>query len=248
VTAGAARIDQLVNSAHRVDAAVLIEKAKAFGASLAGIAGVDSLRESASLAVVGRIPPDVKSVLVLALAHRASEPELDWWDGRPGHTRGNHRLMNAAGALGQWLNEEFHVQARLLPYAVEKGGVFLKDAGVLAGLGVIGKNNLLITREFGPRVRLRALALDVELEHSGATDFAPCATCSMPCWQACPQRAFADGAYHRASCHRQMEEDAARDFAVAKSQPSQSRTVCVKYCRACEMACPVGRQPGLVAE
>lgn len=245
--AGAARIDRFMDPAHRLEAAVLIRKAKAFGASLAGSAGVDALRKSASRHLIGRIPPDAKSVLVLALAHRASELELDWWDGKPGHTRGNRRLMSAASALGQWLNDEFHVQARLLPYAVEKAGIFLKNAGVLAGLGVMGKNNLLVTREFGPRVRLRALTLDVELEHSGPTDFAPCASCNMPCWHACPQRAFPDGAYHRAACHRQMEEDAARRFAVANSEPSQSRIVCAKYCRACEMACPIGRQPGPVA-
>jgi epoxyqueuosine reductase len=39
---------------------------------------------------------------------------------------------------------------RPLPYKVEEGGMFLKDAATLAGLGIIGKNNLLITPEFEP--------------------------------------------------------------------------------------------------
>ncbi|MBC8492582.1 MAG: hypothetical protein H8D43_02260 [Chloroflexi bacterium] len=31
------------------------------------------------------------------------------------------------------------------PYRVEQGRILLKDAAVLAGLGVMGKNNLVIT-------------------------------------------------------------------------------------------------------
>ena len=237
-----------MNAGHRLDAALLIEKAKALGASLAGVAGVDALRQSASRQAVAQLPPNVKSVLVLALAHPSSKPELDWWDGKPGHTPGNRRLIDVAGALGRWLDEQFHVQARLLPYPVERGGVLLKDAGVLAGLGVMGRNNLLITRQLGPRVRLRALALDVQWEPTGPADFAPCATCAMPCWHACPQGAFADGAYRRASCYRQMDEDAARGLAVAKARPGPSRPLSVHYCRACEMACPIGKQPSLSPE
>jgi epoxyqueuosine reductase len=39
---------------------------------------------------------------------------------------------------------------RPLQYKVEEAGMFLKDAATLAGLGIIGKNNLLITPEFEP--------------------------------------------------------------------------------------------------
>ncbi|MFQ7552269.1 MAG: hypothetical protein ACLRMZ_20640 [Blautia marasmi] len=49
-----------------------------------------------------------------------------------------------------------------LNYYVEKGGVWLKDASVVAGLGTIGKNNLLITRVW-TEVRLRAMFLSVDL-------------------------------------------------------------------------------------
>ena len=88
----------------------------------------------------------------------------------------------------------------LLPYHVGKGGIFLKDAAVLSGLSIIGMNNLLITPEFGPRVRLRALCLDVEVEPTGPVDFAPCETCDMPCRQACPEESFKNGAYKRVLC------------------------------------------------
>jgi len=88
------------------------------------------------------------------------------------------------------LNEEFSINARPLSYRIEEGGIFLKDAAALAGLGIIGKNNLLITPEYGPRVRLRALFLDLDLEPTGPIDFAPGEACDMPCRRACPQKAF----------------------------------------------------------
>ena len=92
------------------------------------------------------------------------------------------------------LAETFEIAAQPLPYHVEKGGIFLKDAAMLAGLGIIGANNLLITPQFGPRVRLRALFLDCELAApTGPLNFSPCDGCNQPCWEACPQQAFVSG-------------------------------------------------------
>ena len=52
------------------------------------------------------------------------------------------------------------VSAYPLPYHVKKGGLFLKDAAVLSGLGIIGKNNLLLHPAWGPRIRLRSILMD----------------------------------------------------------------------------------------
>jgi len=72
-----------------------------------------------------------------------------------------------------------------LPYHIENGGIYLKDAAVLAGLGTIGRNNLLITPEFGPRVRLRALLAGVDLPPTGPAGFDPCEGCPAPCLTDC---------------------------------------------------------------
>jgi len=175
---------------------------------------------------------------VLALAHDETEPELDWWDGERG-TPGNRRLESIAMSLRQWLKEDLNSNAHLLPYHVEKGGIFLKDAAVLAGLGTIGMNNLLITPEFGPRVRLRALLLDVDLAPAGPIDFAPCAGCAMPCRSACPQEAFKHGAYSRTLCNQQMKTDEANAVIVEGGQEKDLPSKYIKYCRACEVVCPV---------
>jgi epoxyqueuosine reductase len=158
-----------------------------------------------------------------------------------------------------------------MPYWVEEGGINLKDTAVLGGLGCIGKNNILITPELGPRVRLRAMLLDEELMPTGPIDFNPCDSCEEFCRRACLQNAFdriiltsvetgmcalpeRDGFFSRSRCNIQMELDL-EDSGIAVSEgwlsemyPSQvtageiSQTKgCIKWCRQCELACPVGR-------
>ena len=217
----------------------IIEKAVSLGASIAGIAGVAALRNSPSHKKSGGILCQVrfKSVLVLALAHTEAEPELDWWGGKGG-TPGNYRLQAISKDLVRCLHETFSIRAEVLPYHPEKGGIFLKDAAVLAGLGTIGKNNLLITPQFGPRVRLRALFLDAALTPTGPVDFSPCGSCPKICLKACPRSAFTAGLYDSVLCRIQMQEDEAKNNAAGST--SELPAVCVKYCRACELACPVG--------
>ena len=152
----------------------IIKQALELGASLAGFASVDDLKRSPSYKIYDQSPyyedytgvtwpDDALTVLVLALEHDPSQPELDWWsDAIPGRTPGNRALMKTSRKLKKWLKEDLSILAEPLPYPVEKGGIFLKDAAVLAGLGIIGDNNLLVTPEYGPRVRLRALFLNTE--------------------------------------------------------------------------------------
>ncbi len=180
-------------------------------------------------------------MLVLAVVHNPSDPELDWWDDSPGGTPGNRQLISVAKNLKKWLAEEYNINGRPLPYKVEKGGVFLKDAAALAGLGIIGKNNLLVTPEYGTNIRLRALFLGVDLEPTGPIDFNPCQTCAMPCMRACPQDAFHDGSYKKALCRIQMTADEINRVTIKKAKYGVTPRIVIKYCRACELACPESR-------
>ena len=220
----------------------IIEKARSLGASLVGVTTASLLRGAPSYRVYGGIelPERAKSVLVLALAHSENEPELDWW-GVKGGTVGNQRLQQISENLRQWLNKEYSIYVQPLPYQVEEGGIFLKDAAVLAGLGIIGGNNLLITPEFGPRVRLRALFLDLEVAPTGKRAFSPCDACNMPCRQACPQNVFASGSYSKKPCEKQMKEDESSRTIIKQTSQSDLPEVWIQYCRACELACLVGR-------
>jgi len=55
---------------------------------------------------------------VLALVHESSEPELDYWDYKPGRTPGNRQLASMAESLKQWMNKELSINARLLWWLV----------------------------------------------------------------------------------------------------------------------------------
>jgi epoxyqueuosine reductase len=253
-------------------------KAKSFGASLAGIADAKLLklspshliypkmeqslgagsRETAEGIELGKIawPSNAKAVVVIAVEHKKDEPQLDWWDGRKG-TPGNRILIQINNNPSDWVQEKFAIKTHKLPYHVEKGGIFLKDSAVMAGLGCIGKNNLLVTPEFGPRIRLRAMILEEEVEPTGPVQFDPCDGCKEPCRHACPQNAYSDivfssvemgmltlpgrnGCFSRAICNIQMENDI-NAAEILRTESTDETGKRIKYCRRCEFACPVGR-------
>lgn len=215
----------------------LIALALRCGASLAGVADADTLRMSPSHQAASQqtLPKATRTVLVLALHHPKKLPELDYWGGKEG-TRGNFSLIRMARDIARHAESGLDICAVTLEYPPTDQGTFLKDAAVLAGMGVIGKNNLLITPEYGPRVRLRALALEIELPPTERrADFDPCSSCAMPCRKICPQAAFASNRYDRPMCKIQMRID---ESAPLKS--ADANGYCVSYCRKCELACPIG--------
>jgi epoxyqueuosine reductase len=258
----------------------IVEKAKELGTCLAGIADVSELRRSPSHVISSKLdsfrgigtkeskgtapgvftwPKRARSIIVLAVPHPSIKPELDWWmEGCRGGTPGNQMLIAISDRLSEWLKEKKGVETKKLPYYIEQGGVYLKDAAAMAGLGCIGKNNLFLTPEFGPRVRLRALFAHFKLPSTGPLKFDPCKECDMPCREVCPQGAFRskrysqdqmeladlpgrDGVYNRHLCNVQMELDVAKSERTAAEGGEKAVRV-VRYCRRCELACPVGKR------
>jgi len=257
----------------------IINKALEFGASAAGIANVAELKESPSHAISKKIPgflntgtnqvdgkkegeihwPDkAKSAIVIAVEHPKGSPDMDWWlKGSKGGTKGNAKLIAVFSNLADWLENKKKIQCIKLAYHIEHGAVFMKDAAVLGGLGCIGKNNLLVTPRFGPRIRLRVMLLYEDLPSLGILDFDPCTDCKEYCRKACPQHAFDNkiyshqelklnalpgrtGVYSRAECNLQMEKNQ-RNGRVVDIAGSGKKGREVKFCRNCEMACPVGK-------
>jgi len=242
----------------------IVDKAKALGASLAGIASIKDLKASKSYEIYSKFPfyetydrespnyfkfkgvgwrAEHKSVLVWALAHPESEPALDWWSMKvPGFTPGNRVMRRQSKQLRIWMDEELGIKAYSLPYQIEFGGAFLKDSAHLAGLGVIGKNNLLVTPEFGTRVRLRGIFIEAELNPTGPIDFDPCTGCDMPCHRACPRNAFRSGSFERVHCSKENDKREANVEIIEGSiMGIDEPSMVSKPCRFCEFACPVAQ-------
>ncbi len=227
----------------RINGQKIAKRAIALGASRIGLVSITALGEAPSHRVQ---PLNLKgistgTVVVLALAHPARQPEMDWWDNWHGGTLGNRRLINISLRLVKWIRKKYAVEASEVPYHVERSGVFLKDAAILSGMGVMGRNNLLITPQFGPRVRLRALLLDFPVAGTGPLEgFDPCKGCGAPCLSACPREAFGSGAYQRDHCQLQMRADEANPIALRSPVMGTATKFKVPYCRLCELSCPVG--------
>ncbi|MEF8822722.1 MAG: hypothetical protein V5B78_01035 [Desulfohalobiaceae bacterium] len=185
--------------------------------------------------------PNARSLLVLVMHHPEDDPRLDWFD--RGNTAGNRRMTEISKELATWLSETHGVPAQPLPYHVEKGGVYLKDAAVFAGLGVVGKNNLLLDRKWGPRVRLRAVLIEDDLPSGRPQEgFDPCQGCDMPCRKVCPENAFAQGRYDRPTCIQRLDSDRAHPIDGGQRDAEGAPILVTDWCRRCEFACPVGEK------
>ncbi|AEH61194.1 4Fe-4S ferredoxin iron-sulfur binding domain protein [Methanosalsum zhilinae DSM 4017] len=88
-----------------------------------------------------------------------------------------------------------------------KANFSFKYAAYHAGLGNFGMNHLLITEDFGPKVRMTALLTDAPLE-SGTAELPfinqECKNC-MKCIEICPAKALtSEGTIHRERCAEYM--------------------------------------------
>jgi epoxyqueuosine reductase len=223
------------------DRDLVIRKAKEFGADDAGVCLATDLLGGPTHRDLP-LPEGIEnhhSILVLALNHPPDVPELDYYvirDGaRFGNTEGNRLLMDISDRIGQWLNYE-GIASRDLHYYVERGGVFLKGAAVLAGLGTIGVNNLFIHPGYGPRIRLRAHAMETSLSPSTRLDFNPCTDCNQPCLDVCPEKAFGETGYAWERCHVRMVRNFTESVILpaGEDKPAARETHC---CRICELSC-----------
>lgn len=64
-----------------------------------------------------------------------------------------------------------------------------KYAAVNAGLGWIGKNDVLITEKYGPRVRLSVVLIDYPFKTGAKITESRCASCNI-CVDVCPHKAL----------------------------------------------------------
>lgn len=117
----------------------------------------------------------------------------------------NKRINELAAMLSSLLTNH-SVRSRVLAASERtdtvniKGDFPHKTAATRAGLGWIGRHCQLITRNFGPWVRLGTVFVDMELPCSSPIERSYCGTCTR-CVDACPAKAL-KGASWRAGLPR----------------------------------------------
>lgn len=106
-----------------------------------------------------------------------------------------------------------------------RGILSLRHAGYLAGLGVLGKNTLLINDRLGNMIQLGALLLDEELEGDPMAAYEACRKDCRLCIESCPQSAL-DG--------KTVDQKACRPL----SNYVNERGFVLKKCWECRKVCP----------
>ena len=106
----------------------------------------------------------------------------------------NAELNRAAFRVARFLESEGHRALQVPaspPYDYERnmGDLSHRHAGQLAGIGVIGKSNLLLSERFGPRMRLVSVVTDAPLEADEPLEIDLCKDCEE-CIRGCPSKAL----------------------------------------------------------
>ena len=115
-----------------------------------------------------------------------------------------------------------------------------KKAGALAGLGVIGRSQLLVHPEWGPWLWLRTVITEASLPADAPLTFAPCEGCEA-CLSACPTGALTKNGVDRQLCR----------VCVEAGLDSSTRWLSAHghlHCEECWRACPVGTAPPRLQE
>lgn len=116
-----------------------------------------------------------------------------------------------------------------------------KMAATRAGLGWIGKTALLVSKAFGPRLRLATVLIDRTPENPGpAINSSRCGECSL-CVKLCPAKA-ANGLLWEVGLEREVffNPFRCREMCLELSQKRIGRKVSI--CGICISVCPVGRR------
>ncbi len=101
----------------------------------------------------------------------------------------------------------------------------LRHAGYLAGLGVLGKNTLLINKKFGNMIHLGAVMVDIVLEEDEIASYEGCPQQCRLCIDVCPQKALNGATVIQRLC---------RPLSTFKTEKGYT----LLKCSACRKACP----------
>jgi epoxyqueuosine reductase len=212
---------------------IVREKALELGFSLFGVADTASLRDG-FLLPAGLVE---KLSAAVALGKRLSDGVLEDIEDKPTplyfhhYRQANFFLDRGAFLLAAFLQdlgyEALPVAAsQIVDWANQRAHVPHKAIARLAGLGWIGRNNLLVTPQFGSRVRLVSILTDAPFPAAATPLPFSCGGCRR-CLAPCPASAIGERPedFDHQGCYRKLDE-----FRRAHVVSQHICGVCVKAC------------------
>jgi epoxyqueuosine reductase len=207
-----------------------------FGADLCGIASVDRFTAAPKGFHPNDVSPDCRSVLVFA--KKLPIGSLFASSCIP-YTYINRLITEEVDRLTLMLSRKLESLAvKNVPVPSDdpsehwepersyaRGILSLRHAGHLAGLGVLGKNTLLINDRLGNMIQLGALLLNEDLEADPLATYQACGENCQLCIMSCPQSAL-DGA--------NVNQRLCRPLSNYKNE----RGFVLKKCWECRKVCP----------
>jgi epoxyqueuosine reductase len=156
------------------------------------------------------------------------------------------RLMKLQKRAVRFLKARGHRTLAIPPDSDRIKGTFIsklyslfnhKMAATTAGLGWIGKNGLLISPDFGPRLSLVTVLTDAPLAPDPPMEHSLCGDCTL-CVQYCPSQAITGAEWSRTSPFVELVRlDACRSHKEAKRLTEGKPN-----CGLCINICPYGRK------
>jgi len=108
-----------------------------------------------------------------------------------------------------------------------RGILSLRHAGYLAGLGILGRNTLLINNKFGNMIQLGALLLSEKFEEDPMASYIACEDGCQLCIRSCPQSALNGTTVNQQACRVLSSYKNERGFILKKCW--ECRKVCPNY-------------------
>ncbi|MEM3088898.1 MAG: 4Fe-4S binding protein [Candidatus Bathyarchaeia archaeon] len=205
------------------------------GACLFGVAPVERFQDAPSGQRPHEILPKARNVVVIGL--KLLNGIVETLPSRPyalQYTLLNNELNRIALKISRYLEAQGYrslpipASGYMLPRKL-MGEISHRHAAVMAGLGELGVSNLLITREFGPRVRLVSVVTEAPLKSSPLIQNRVCNRC-YKCVEACPVHALTtEGVLDKKKCWKQLIKTG-KKLGVSET-----------ICGICVKVCPIGR-------
>ena len=220
------------------DAKSNVEKIKVlcqqWGSSLFGVADLRNFKKDEIL-----IPPSLNNPLSFAISvgFHLSDTILEGIETQPTplyfhHYQRVNILLDTIGLMVTSAIQDLGYQAMPIPasqivdWKTQRGHLSHKHVAREAGLGWIGRNNLLVNEQLGSRIRLVTILTDLPLKIDSPSS-GDCGSCQT-CLKVCPAEAIAERQedFDHLRCYEQL-----RSFAKTLHFSHNICGICAKACR-----------------